>query len=395
MTIIANPIYDSVFKFLLEDERAAKVLLSALLKQEVCELKMRRNEYTNVRQTRISLFRIDFSAKIRNAAGEEHLVLIELQKTWLSTETLRFRQYLGAQYLNNENVPEDGNPGGYGLPIISIYILGHKLGDLQEPVVYVRRRYLDYENNIIEGGVPDPFIESLTHDSIIVQLPYLKGRTRNHLERILCVFDQEYRIASDDHLLKIDDEDMDKDGRLLVNRLVMAAASPEVRREMQVEDEILSEIEARDTTIMLKDKQIQEKEQEDQAIQEKDQAIQEKDQAIQEKEQVIQEKEQAIQEKEQVIQEKEQAIQEKDQAIQEKDQAIQEKEQVIQKKDQALEEQKQALEEQKQVLAEKEIKRQKDVLYAAAKNLSLRGMSSAEIANVLSVSEDTIKTLLG
>ena len=161
--------------------------------------------YTNVRQTRISLFRIDFSAKIRNAAGEEHLVLIELQKTWLSTETLRFRQYLGAQYLNNENVPEDGNPGGYGLPIISIYILGHKLGDLQEPVVYVRRRYLDYENNIIEGGVPDPFIESLTHDSIIVQLPYLKGRTRNHLERILCVFDQEYRIASDDHLLKIDD----------------------------------------------------------------------------------------------------------------------------------------------------------------------------------------------
>ena len=380
MTIIANPIYDSVFKFLLEDERAAKVLLSALLKQEVCELKMRRNEYTNVRQTRISLFRIDFSAKIRNAAGEEHLVLIELQKTWLSTETLRFRQYLGAQYLNNENVPEDGNPGGYGLPIISIYILGHKLGDLQEPVVYVRRRYLDYENNIIEGGVPDPFIESLTHDSIIVQLPYLKGRTRNHLERILCVFDQEYRIASDDHLLKIDDEDMDKDGRLLVNRLVMAAASPEVRREMQVEDEILSEIEARDTTIMLKDKQIQEKEQ---VIQEKDQAIQEKDQAIQEKEQVIQEK---------------------DQAIQEKDQAIQEKEQVIQKKDQALEEQKQALEEQKQVLAEKdsllreqqeEIKRQKDVLYAAAKNLSLRGMSSAEIANVLSVSEDTIKTLLG
>ena len=220
MTIIANPIYDSVFKFLLEDERAAKVLLSALLKQEVCELKMRRNEYTNVRQTRISLFRIDFSAKIRNAAGEEHLVLIELQKTWLSTETLRFRQYLGAQYLNNENVPEDGNPGGYGLPIISIYILGHKLGDLQEPVVYVRRRYLDYENNIIEGGVPDPFIESLTHDSIIVQLPYLKGRTRNHLERILCVFDQEYRIASDDHLLKIDDEDMDKDGRLLVLRFV-------------------------------------------------------------------------------------------------------------------------------------------------------------------------------
>ena len=44
---------------------------------------------------------------------------------------------------------------------------------------------------------------------------------------------------------------------------------------------------------------------------------------------------------------------------------------------------------------QEEIKRQKDVLYVAAKNLSLRGMSSAEIANVLSVSEDTIITLLG
>lgn len=170
MTIIANPIYDSVFKFLMEDDRAAKVLLSALLKQEVHDLKMRRNEYTNHKQMRISLFRIDFSARIKNAAGKEQLVLIELQKTWLATETLRFRQYLGAQYQDSENVYDYGTDKGFGLPIISIYILGHKLGDLNEPVVYVRRRYLDYESREITEGVPDPFIESLTHDSIIVQI---------------------------------------------------------------------------------------------------------------------------------------------------------------------------------------------------------------------------------
>ena len=35
MTIIANPIYDSVFKFLMEDNRVAKVLLSALLQKDV------------------------------------------------------------------------------------------------------------------------------------------------------------------------------------------------------------------------------------------------------------------------------------------------------------------------------------------------------------------------
>lgn len=284
MTIIANPIYDSVFKFLMEDERAAKVLLSALLQQEVHDLKMRRNEYTNLNQTRISLFRIDFSARIKDAAGREQLVLIELQKTWLMTETLRFRQYLGTQYLDMENISSSGSGAGYGLPIISIYILGHKLGDLNEPVVYVRRRYLYYDNRDIVQGVPDPFIESLTHDSIIVQIPYLQGRARNHLERLLSVFDQECRMATDVHFLQINDEGMDKEGRLLVNRLVMAAASPDVRREMQVEDEILSEIEARDTAIMMKDKEIELKTQE---IELKTQEIEQKSQEIEQKSQEI------------------------------------------------------------------------------------------------------------
>ena len=291
MTIIANPIYDSVFKFLMEDERAAKVLLSALLKQEVRDLKMRRHEYTNLSQTRISLFRIDFSARIKDAAGKEQLVLIELQKTWLMTETLRFRQYLGTQYLDTENVSTGGEGRGYGLPIISIYILGHKLGDLNEPVVYVRRRYLDYESREIAQGMPDPFIESLTHDSIIVQIPYLQGRARNHLERLLSVFNQDCRMPVDDHYLQIDDEDMDKDGRLLVNRLVMAAASPEVRRDMQVEDEILSEIEARDTTIMLKDK----------AIEQKDKEIEQKSQEIEQKSQEIEQKSQEIEQQKNIL----------------------------------------------------------------------------------------------
>ena len=136
MAYIANPIYDVVFKYLLEDERVARILLSALLQKDVVELEMRRHEYTDMTQARISLFRIDIAAKIRNSDGSERLVLIELQKTWLATETLRFRQYLGVQYLNSA---EETREQGYGLPIISIYILGHKLGDLQEPVVYVRR----------------------------------------------------------------------------------------------------------------------------------------------------------------------------------------------------------------------------------------------------------------
>lgn len=279
MTIIANPIYDAVFKFLMEDKKVAKIFLSALLKKDIIDLEMRRHEYTSMEHTRISLFRIDFSAKIRENDGSEHLVLIELQKTWLITETLRFRQYLGTQYLNKENIIEEKNEHGqrrtYGLPIISIYILGHPLGDLTEPVVYVRRRYLDYDDNPLPS--PDPFIESLTHDSIIVQIPFLTGRTRNRLERLLSVFVQEYRQADSEHYLEINDEHLDDEVKCVVHRLLKAAAAPDVRRAMEIEDEILSEIEDRDTTIMMKNKEIEQKEQE---IEQKEQVIEQKEQVI-------------------------------------------------------------------------------------------------------------------
>jgi len=280
---------------MMEDERVANILLSALLKKEISELQVRQHEYTNAQRTNISLFRMDFSAKIKDSDGEEHLVLIELQKTWLPTETLRFRQYLGTHYLNKENVRKDPD-AQFGLPIISIYILGHALGELVEPVVYVRRRYLDYEDNVIEGK--DKFIESLTHDSIIVQIPFLKQRTRNRLERLLNIFDQDYRLKYDDHLLEIDESLFLEEDYPVLTRLLKAGVAPEVRRSMDVEDEILSEIEARDTVIMQKDQIIQQK---DQQIEQKDQQIEQKDQQIEQKDQQIEQKDQQIEQKDQLI----------------------------------------------------------------------------------------------
>ena len=279
MTIIANPIYDTVFKFLMEDNRVAKILLSALLQKEVVEVQMRQTEYTDSNRPKISMFRLDFAAKIREKDGKEHTVLIELQKTWRLSETLRFRQYLGTQYLDKENIPvTKENSKRFALPMISIYILGHKLGDLQEPVVYVRRRYLDQDSNPIVRGVPDPFIESLTHDTIIVQIPYLKGRIRSHLDRLLNLFDQDYRLKEDEHLLEFDEEKLQgNDEQLVMYRLVKAAAAPKVRRSMQVEDEVLSELEEKDTTIMVQEEKIK---QQDQIIEQKDQELEQKDQVL-------------------------------------------------------------------------------------------------------------------
>lgn len=260
MIQIANPIYDSVFKYLMEDERIAKILLSALLKKEVVAVEMRRNEYTNGVRDNISMFRIDFGAHVKEADGTIHLVLIELQKTWLETETLRFRQYLGAQYSNPENVPSENNKDGYAIPMVAIYLLGHRVGDINVPVLYVKHKAYDYDGNVVTDGIPDPFVESLIHDSIIVQIPLLHGQVNNRLEKVLSVFDQSQKNGSDRHVLNVNDSpfDDDDDMQYLLRRLLMAAANAQLRQEMNVEDEYFKALENRDTALMIKDKKLAE-----------------------------------------------------------------------------------------------------------------------------------------
>ena len=253
---VANPIYDSVFKYLIEDERIAKTILSALLKKEVVDVKVRRHEYSNGSRDKISMFRIDFGAQIKETDGTLKLVLIELQKTWLETETLRFRQYLGAQYANPENILKDDNPCGFAIPMVTVYLLGHRVGDIKEPVVYVNHQSLDYNGNPVSEGMPDPFIESLNHNSIIVQIPLLHGQVNNRLEQVLSVFDQTRKDRHNRQVLNVEEDQYlhDDDMMYILRRLLAAASDSKLRQDMNVEDEYFSAIENRDTAIMNRDK---------------------------------------------------------------------------------------------------------------------------------------------
>ena len=272
MVNIANPIYDSVFKYLMEDERIAKTLISALLKKEVVEVDMRRNEYTNGTRDNISMFRIDFGARIKEEDDSTKLVLIELQKTWLETETLRFRQYLGAQYANPENILKDCENDGYGIPMIAVYLLGHKVGDIEEPVLYVKHKALDYDGNHVTKGIPDPFVDSLTHDSIIVQIPRLRGHVNNRLDKVLSVFDQSLKEKGNHQVLSVDEDKFNGDLEMMhiLHRLITAASDSKLRQDMNVEDEFFSAIENRDTAILQRDKTIAEQ---DKTIAEQDKTI--------------------------------------------------------------------------------------------------------------------------
>ncbi|MBR6111112.1 MAG: hypothetical protein IKQ08_04050 [Paludibacteraceae bacterium] len=272
---IANPLYDSVFKFLMEDEIVARTLLSALLKKEIVSVEMRPNEYSNREDGRVSIFRIDFGAIVREENGEEHLILIEVQKSWRSTEITRFRQYLGTQYENKRNVDANGKP----LPIVSVYILGHKVGKITEPVIYVSRKYLDYDSNEIKIGVPDPFIERLTHNSIIVQVPYLRRSARNRVEKIMSIFDQTYIQDGDSHYVSISGRDISEDAEMkrIINRLATAAVNPDIRMIMNIEDEIFSELESLDAKIITQKKALLQKEEE---LSQKNEELSQKDEQL-------------------------------------------------------------------------------------------------------------------
>ena len=300
---IANPIYDAVFKYLMEDNRVAKTVLSALLQREVAEVEMRKHEYTNGTRDKISMFRIDFGAKVRQDDGSLKLILIELQKTWLETETLRFRQYLGTQYANPDNILKVDNPNGYGIPMITVYLRGHRVGEIEEPVLYVRHKSYDYDGVEVTKGMPDPFIESLVHDSIIVQIPLLHGRVNNRLVEVLSVFDQTNKDVNNRQVLKIDEDAYRGDAEMehILHRLLAAASDSKLRQDMNVEDEYFSAIETRDTAIMKRDQRIAEQDAQliEQSAQLEEQSAQLEEQSAQLEEQSAQLEEQSAQLEEQ------------------------------------------------------------------------------------------------
>ena len=294
MVTVANPIYDIVFKYLMEDERIARTILSALLKVEVLSVAVRPHEYSNDNRDSLSVYRIDFGATIRDDQGNEKLILIELQKTWLETETLRFRQYLGVHYSNPKNMKDAEN----ALPMVAVYLLGHKVGDIEEPVIYVSHQSFDYDGNVVTKGLPNSFVDSLNHNSIIVQIPRLHGHINNRLYRVLSIFDQSNRDANDSRLLRIDNSayDGDSDMEHIVHRLTMAAADADMRHKMNVEDEYFSVIEKRDTEILMRDRQLAE--QKAQLTEQKAQLTEQKAQLTEQKAQLTEQKAQLTEQKE-------------------------------------------------------------------------------------------------
>jgi predicted kinase len=274
---IINPIYDSAFKYLMDNNQVAKLMISAIIGEEIEELVLDatelkvdvaketpREEKETIAPTFFTILRIDFAARIKSADGSIKEVLIEIQKAKLSTDIMRFRSYLGERY-SNENVSVMVNGQRKALPILPIYFLGHPLEHTDATIIKVNRQYIDLVTGEQIHG-KEEFIESLTHNSFVIQISKLKQRRRNDLEALLSIFDQD-NIASDRHILNIREEDIPEKYRPILRRLLEAVSEKKVRDGMKAEDQVLNEFQTLERII------VQEREEKEKAQKEKEEAL--------------------------------------------------------------------------------------------------------------------------
>ena len=286
---IANPIYDSAFKYLLQDETAARLLIGAILGEEVVSLRPHPTEFsvrvdpereadtaTRAPPANLTVYRIDFAAVVETEAGERRQVLVEIQKAEYPEDIMRFRRYLGEHYAEPGNVTVSEADGRTrALPLTTIYFLGHRLAHTEATVLKVGREYVDAVTGerLCER---EEFVESLTHDSYVIQIPLLPDHRRNDLERLMGVFDQSRRTANR-HFLEVDEAELPAKYAPVLRRLLGAAGSREVRDAMIVEDEVVSHL-------VRKDRRIAEYRQ---AVAEHEEAIAEHEEAIAERDETI------------------------------------------------------------------------------------------------------------
>jgi len=298
--IIANPIYDTVFNYLLDDNKVAKLLIGAILGVEIIDLEFKpqeipvvltKSETISVEKSQfIQVLRMDFKARIQYPDGSSKLVLIELQKAKTDTDLMRFRRYLGTQYTDSKNTFQSNNKEK-PLPIITIYFLGYTLKNFEHiPVLRIKRQYVDnYTKEVILQE--DEFVEALSHDAVVIQIPIIKHKKRYELEQILSIFEDGNVMVFDmRHPIPPHYEP-------ILKRLHAALSDEEVRNARIAQEEFLYEFESHKKAIeeMRKQKEeleVQNEEQRKQKEEERKQKEEERKQKEEERKQKEEERKQ-------------------------------------------------------------------------------------------------------
>jgi hypothetical protein len=234
---IANPLYDHAFKYLMSNDKLARKVLSVILEKEVLELELSQQEVVvEDEERRFTLYRLDFKAVILDENGRKETVLIELQKSKLPTNVLRFRNYLGFAYTHKTNVknPETQVAQDSALPIISIYILGYNVEDIPTTAVKVDRKIMDLSRHE-EMHIKSDFIDLLTHTCYILQVRRLPEQRRSRIEQFLTLFNQAW-VMEEKYILDL--QEVPKGFEDIAEYLQRPLQEEEIRAKLRAEEEV-------------------------------------------------------------------------------------------------------------------------------------------------------------
>ncbi len=275
--IIANPIYDVVFKRMMENDRIAKFFIGTLLDQSIESVEVKPQEFTYVNELAgLAVFRLDFIATIIDSNGQTKKVLIEIQKAQNQIDLMRFRNYLGEQYKKQESI--DGKT--VALPITTIYILGFTLPEIISPCIKVARSYTDLINKTTIDTKSD-FVEKLTHDCFVVQVERITARYQTRLDKLLSVFEQA-NFVDEKKIIKEFNHTTDlEELKLMTEILHHSGTNPEEKKKIETEQEAWRTVNA-----MFAEKE----EKYQQELKETYQALHEKDQIIAELQRKLQQR---------------------------------------------------------------------------------------------------------
>ncbi len=265
--VIPNPIYDVVFRYLMQDYDSAIIVLSTLINEKIKSLefqpltsakKTSEEEYQEQikrkeekyfekekqkiitdtglseleKKTAISkielkdpvsgkdikLMHLDFTAVIEKDSGDTELVMIELQKVAVETDIFRFKQYIAENFQKKRKIkkkdPDTGKDIEMELPyrLIPIFILNFEV-ETEISDLMIKTRQIKtgvFTDKEISGK--NEFIDNLSYELYVVQLPYLSKAEKlkfspdsykGKLFALLQLFDQRAKEVNNEYRLRL------------------------------------------------------------------------------------------------------------------------------------------------------------------------------------------------
>ena len=276
--IIPNPIYDVVFRYLMEDPDSAMIVVSTLINENIINLQLEPITHSEKKEKSLMaalqdpktkddlrLFHLDFTATVLLPNGTEELIMIELQKATEPDDIFRFKRYISRNFQKRHEVEvtdiETLNIRKVNRPIrlVPVFILNFRIENEINDLLIKTKRVKEgfFKNKSLQ--IPNEFIDNLSYDLLVVQLPnieyiseidYLEDEYKGKLFALLKLFDQKSRVRDNEHRLRLIRKFFPGFLDRVIRRLQSADIdNPYLEEKMFNEDEYLKALIDRDNKI--------------------------------------------------------------------------------------------------------------------------------------------------